>query len=1023
MKHSFRKYLSILLTAAMIFGGAASTVFAFNGEDFVPEIYDIDGTDPSEAQREALVLSLSSTSLEIEVDGSGKLKAEASGGNKDQYEFDWFTDDNTVATVSGNGTDATVYGLSVGEATISCQVYDGYEAVSKSCKVKVTKAETPAESLALELSRGTIDVGMGGSAILMASASGGTGMYQYTWTSSNYDVVDINGDDTSVELRAVGAGTATIRCNVYDGEESVSRECVVNVTSGGGSITHNPSGNTTTDKDLALSTIADNIANVFYKEFGQKLSSSAVVKFDNASDWYGRIRMQNGDTVFPGSNYDYSTFYAMMFFEPSQPGTFETGYSITDGEFTISGTIRITIKDSSRSISSVSISKSSISMDTYSTRTLSVSISPNNASYRVEWESNNTSIVTADSSAASVTVRSKGKEGSTKVVAVVTDLSTGETYRKTCSVTVETDGSDSSTPSTKGGNYNPGLSITYGSDYYGTTFSDSIYNEFHNRYGMYLPDSATVKFSSLNTSYGRLIQSSGLKVSEGTSYRFVDFQNMSFEPYKAGTWTGSYTVTYSNKTLSGTMNIYINGSSLSVSLSHSSLSLATYSSQYVYATVTPNSAYKIAWSSDNTGVATVAGNGNTATINTYGKAGTAKIKVTVTDRSGIDTVKTCTVTVTNTGNTSYSPSISTYIGNTTAGTAVYDSLKAQFKGVYGIALPDTATIKFTNTGDSKIAVRKLANGKAVEAKTNYTMAQYKTMYTDPVSAGTFTVPYTLTYNNKTLTGDIIVYINPAPVNVGVALTGTAPYQFNMPLNGISASNNLCGAVNGALNTAKATTWSYIRINSTAGTAGALYLNTGYTPITSSTNITPAMMDSLFFVPAQSGTFVASISACNDKGGVVAMGNLYITVPGGAPVNPNGLKVQPTTQSIKVNGKTVDPEAYNINGMNYFKLRAIAYLLDNTTSQFSIDYDYSTRAISVVTGAPYQELGTEMQKGKDMSSTCVYSTIEVYVNGIAMSLTSYNIGGSTYFQLAELGNVLGFNVGYDAATRTVLINSK
>ena len=33
------------------------------------------------------------------------------------------------------------------------------------------------------------------------------------------------------------------------------------------------------------------------------------------------------------------------------------------------------------------------------------------------------------------------------------------------------------------------------------------------------------------------------------------------------------------------------------------------------------------------------------------------------------------------------------------------------------------------------------------------------------------------------------------------------------------------------------------------------------------------------------------------------------------------------------------------------------------------------------------------------------------------------GGSTYFQLAELGNVLGFNVGYDAATRTVLINSK
>ncbi len=43
--------------------------------------------------------------------------------------------------------------------------------------------------------------------------------------------------------------------------------------------------------------------------------------------------------------------------------------------------------------------------------------------------------------------------------------------------------------------------------------------------------------------------------------------------------------------------------------------------------------------------------------------------------------------------------------------------------------------------------------------------------------------------------------------------------------------------------------------------------------------------------------------------------------------------------------------------------------------------------------------------------------------IDLSRGTIDIGGSTYFQLSELGNVLGFNVGYDAATRTVLINSK
>ena len=72
------------------------------------------------------------------------------------------------------------------------------------------------------------------------------------------------------------------------------------------------------------------------------------------------------------------------------------------------------------------------------------------------------------------------------------------------------------------------------------------------------------------------------------------------------------------------------------------------------------------------------------------------------------------------------------------------------------------------------------------------------------------------------------------------------------------------------------------------------------------------------------------------------------------------------------GTTLSDSIYN-----EFHNRYGIYLLDNTSSQFSIDYDYSTRAISVVTGAPYE----------------------------------------------ELGNVLGFNVGYDAATRTVLINSK
>ncbi|MBP5750973.1 MAG: Ig-like domain-containing protein [Firmicutes bacterium] len=881
--------------------------------------------------------------------------------------------------------------------------------------------EPDPEPLSVEMSRGSIDIGVGGTSVIMAAAYGGTGSYQYSWSSSNPFVVSVQDNGSSADIYAVGTGTAEIELSVYDGETTVRDSCTVHVSEAGGSATFDISASTNADKDLPMDTIAGQLASAFAQKLGRQPGSSATIKLDHTSDWTGLVCMQNGDMLMPGSNYSFATFRMMTFFEPANIGNFETAYTITDENSVLTGTISISVKDtSSRSITAVSISKSSITMDTYSSRTLSVSVSPNNASYRVEWESNNTSIVTADSNSSSVTVYSRGKEGSTRVYVTVTDLSTGQTYTKSCSVTVET---EDSTPSSKGGKYNPGLSLTYGSDYYGTGISDSIYNEFHNRYGIYLADSAKVSFSNMKTSYGYLELATGYTVRDGSTYTFGEFRDMSFSPSKAGTWSSDYSVTYSNKTLSGTMSLYINGSSLSVTLSNTSLKLAPYSSQYLYVTVTPNSSYKISWSSDTPSVASVAGNGTAATINTFGKAGTAKIKVTVTDKSGLQTVKTCTVTVTANGSSDYSPSVATYIGNTTKGTAIYDSLKSQFKNVYGVTLPDTAEIKFTNSGDSKIAIRKLANGKAVAAKTTYTMAQYKTMYTDPVSEGTFTVPYTLTYKNNKLSGNITVNVSAAPVNVGIALPSVMPYRFDQPLDGVSGSVRLCGAVNGAVNNAAEATWSYVRVLSTAGTAGVLYLNSGMAAITPETNITPAMMNDLYFVPNQSGTYVAQIAAYNQAGKVVERGNLYITVPGGAPVNPSGLKVQPTTQTIKVNGKIVDPEAYNINGMNYFKLRAIAYLLDNTSSQFSISYDYTTRAIGIVTGAPYDELGTEMQKGPDMSSKCVYSTIEVYVNGFAMNLTSYNIGGSTYFQLAELGNVLGFNVGYDEATRTVMINSK
>lgn len=135
-------------------------------------------------------------------------------------------------------------------------------------------------------------------------------------------------------------------------------------------------------------------------------------------------------------------------------------------------------------------------------------------------------------------------------------------------------------------------------------------------------------------------------------------------------------------------------------------------------------------------------------------------------------------------------------------------------------------------------------------------------------------------------------------------------------------------------------------------------------------------------------------------------------------------VVPTSQTLTVNGENVSgAEIYNINGSNYFKLRDIAALLTGTGSQFSIDYDASARLITVTTGAAYAPDGSELAAGTDKSATAVRSAQSLKIDGTSSSLTAFNIGGNNYFGLRDLGQTLGFNVDYDAATKTMIVISK
>lgn len=142
-----------------------------------------------------------------------------------------------------------------------------------------------------------------------------------------------------------------------------------------------------------------------------------------------------------------------------------------------------------------------------------------------------------------------------------------------------------------------------------------------------------------------------------------------------------------------------------------------------------------------------------------------------------------------------------------------------------------------------------------------------------------------------------------------------------------------------------------------------------------------------------------------------------------PTMADGPAVTASNQTITVDGKTVTAEVYNIDGSNYFKLRDVAQMLNGTEAQFSVSYDETSRTITANADTAYTPVGGELTVGEDKSATCVESNQAFAVNGIARSASVYNIGGNNFFKLRDLGALLGFAVGYDAETRTVVVDSK
>lgn len=128
------------------------------------------------------------------------------------------------------------------------------------------------------------------------------------------------------------------------------------------------------------------------------------------------------------------------------------------------------------------------------------------------------------------------------------------------------------------------------------------------------------------------------------------------------------------------------------------------------------------------------------------------------------------------------------------------------------------------------------------------------------------------------------------------------------------------------------------------------------------------------------------------------------------------------QSILVDSESVELQAYNIGGNNFFKLRDVANILKGSKAEFSVGYDDATRAVTLAKNAKYESVGGEgVIKGNENLQVRP-SASKIYVNGNVLKLTVYNIAGNNYFKLRDLGEAMDFYVGYDTATKTIAIDT-
>lgn len=335
-------------------------------------------------------LTVNTNYVELEVGESERIIATITPSNI-TFGPEWWSDDESVATVSADGV-ITAVGLGSTEIRVSVESWYAEPGhLFETVWVDVIE-NRPVTSITLNTTSISLDVGDATALTATISPSNATNK-SVTWSTSNSTVATV---DNNGGVTAKGPGTATIYAAANDGSGK-SDSCTVTVTQPVTGISLNTSTLALNTNGTANLTATVSPSNASNKTVTWKSSDTTVATVDS-----------NGKVTAKG------------------PGSATITATAADGSGK-KATCTVTV---TQLVTGITLNPTSLALDVGASSTLIATVSPSNASNKaISWSSGNTAVATVDSNG-KVTAKAPG-------TAVITaSAHDGSGVYATCSVTV-----------------------------------------------------------------------------------------------------------------------------------------------------------------------------------------------------------------------------------------------------------------------------------------------------------------------------------------------------------------------------------------------------------------------------------------------------------------------------------------------------------------------------------------------------------------------------------------------------------